>query len=123
MGGAMEQERAPGSAQPGNYPADVSLAEVLDDFEQRGFDEQFDVDDDTGATSCLACGQRTSVGDAEVLDGRRLEGASDPAEMAVVLGLQCPNCGRRGTVVCRYGPEASAGEAALLQSSRGATGR
>jgi hypothetical protein len=119
----VDHERAPGSGQPNSYPADVSLTEVLADFEQAGFSQLFDVDDNTGSTSCAGCGHQTSAGEADVLDARRLEGASDPAEMASVLGLRCPNCGRRGTVVCRYGPEASAGEAALLQASRGATGR
>jgi hypothetical protein len=119
----MDHERAPGSGQPSSYPADVSLTEVLAGFERAGFEQQFDVDDETGRTSCADCGHQTSADQAEVLEARRLEGASDPAEMASVLGLRCPKCGRRGTVVCRYGPEASAGEAALLQASRGATRR
>lgn len=33
-----------------------------------GFTQQFDVDDDTGMTSCPECRHETSVGDAEVLD-------------------------------------------------------
>ena len=119
----MEGERAHESDEPSRYPAGVSLAEVLTDFERAGFNGQFLVDDDTGTTSCTGCGHQASVDDVNVVDARRLEGASDPAEMASVLALRCPTWGRQGTLACRYGPEASAGEVALLQASRGATGR
>jgi DNA-directed RNA polymerase subunit RPC12/RpoP len=118
----MQDERAPGSGQPTNYPADVSLGEVLAEFEADGFTDQFEIDDATGACTCGACGRATSPDSIDVVTGRRLEGASDPAEMSTVLGVRCPHCGRRGTAVCRYGPEASEGEAALLLAARGATG-
>ena len=119
----MDPEVGRGSGEPASYPADVSLAEVLSGFERAGFDGHFDIDDDSGTCLCASCGQAAAPEEIEALEARRLEGASDPAEMAIVLGLGCPHCGRRGTVVCRYGPEASAGEAALVRASRGATGR
>jgi hypothetical protein len=119
----MTHEPDPASGPPTDYPSDVSLAEVLADFERAGFDGHFDIDEDSGTCLCTACGHAAAAEEVEVADARRLEGASDPAEMASVIGVRCPTCGRQGTVVCRYGPEASAGEAALLRASRGATGR
>jgi hypothetical protein len=34
--------------------------------------------------------------------------------MAAVLAMTCPACGRHGTAVLRFGPEAGPGDAALL---------
>jgi hypothetical protein len=45
---------------------------------------------------------------------RRIEGASDPADMAAVLGLECPACGARGAAIVRYGPEAGPGDEIVL---------
>jgi hypothetical protein len=104
-----------------DYPADTSLVEVLGELERRGYAGHFDVDDDSGTSLCVACGEASAVDEIVVEDSRRLEGASDPSEMASVLAVRCPHCQVGGTAVCRYGPEASAGEAALLRAARGAT--
>ena len=101
------------------YPADTSLAEVIAGFEQRGFTGHFDVDESTGSTTCVACGAASSPSEIEVADSRRVEGASDPSEMTSVLAVRCPSCGQTGTISCRYGPEASAGEADLLRAAKG----
>lgn len=109
----------PVPGEPSAYPADRPLAEVLRDAEARGYGGQFDVDDETGACACVACGAVSSPGDVQAGSVQRLEGASDPADMSAVLELTCPACGQQGTVVCRFGPEASAGEATLLRTARG----
>jgi hypothetical protein len=44
----------------------------------------------------------------------RLEGASDPADLAIVIPLQCPHCGTDGALIAGYGPEASQAEADVL---------
>ena len=44
----------------------------------------------------------------------RLEGESDPADMAMVVKLACPACGTAGTLILNYGPDASAEEADVL---------
>ncbi len=36
----------------------------------------------------------------------RFEGASDPGDSAIVIGVFCPECDARGTVVSAYGYEA-----------------
>lgn len=36
----------------------------------------------------------------------RFEGQSDPADSAIVMGVFCPECDSRGTVVSAYGYEA-----------------
>ena len=36
----------------------------------------------------------------------RFEGASDPDDMSIVVGLRCRICGRTGVVVSAFGPDA-----------------
>lgn len=104
---------------PTTYPADTSLAEVIAGFEQRDYTGHFDVDESTGAVTCVACGAASTPAEIEVEGSRRLEGASDPSEMTSVLAVRCPSCGQAGTISCRYGPEASVGEADLLHAAKG----
>jgi hypothetical protein len=95
-------------------PTDVTLVEVLDELARAGYRTDFLVDDD-GRTRCRACGRDWAAKELQ-LDGlRRLEGTSDPADMATVLALSCPGCGAQGTAVLRYGPEAGPGEAIVLE--------
>jgi len=47
---------------------------------------------------------------------RRLEGASDPDDMIVVAAVSCPKCGAKGTLVLKYGPEATPEESEVLRS-------
>jgi hypothetical protein len=96
-------------------PSDnTSMVAVLERLRADGYEAQFEPNDD-GDLCCLTCGHCTSPSDVAVDELRRLEGASDPADMAAVLAVRCPNCGARGTSVVRYGPEADAGHAALLR--------
>lgn len=46
----------------------------------------------------------------------RFEGPSDPADQAIVLGVTCPDWGRKGVLVSAYGPEADAEHGALLRA-------
>lgn len=99
---------------PGD-PHDVTLVEVLSELESIGYDVDFFVDENDGHVRCGVCRVSRAPAEVELDSLRRLEGASDPGDMTAVLALRCPRCGSRGTAVVRFGPEATAGEAALLQ--------
>lgn len=89
-------------------PSDnTTLSSVLADLEARGFVVQF-VPGEGGTIECTSCGVTSPVGDFAVADVRRLEGASDPDDMASVIAARCPNCSAAGTLVLTYGPMASA---------------
>lgn len=92
----------------------TSLVALLEAYRARGFTTDFSVLDD-GRLACGACRVRSDPEAASLERLRRVEGASDPADMAAVLGIECPSCGAKGTAVVRFGPEASAGEADLLR--------
>lgn len=97
-----------------------TLQEVLADWEQRGFAGQFGVAPE-GAVRCFTCRSVWPAGRAEVAGSHRLEGASDPDDMLLVIALRCPVCGVAGTLVCSYGPEASLEEGEVLRDLQGVT--
>lgn len=94
-------------------PDDATLTQVLSGLKDEGYDGDVIIDED-GGLRCTSCGQTTPAAEAQ-LDGlRRVEGVSDPADMAAVLATTCPGCGAHGTAVVRYGPEAGPGDSAVL---------
>ena len=67
-----------------------------------------------GLVRCESCGSTVGAGDVQVDSISRVEGASDPDEMAAVVAVTCPSCGARAALVLTYGPEASAADADVL---------
>jgi hypothetical protein len=90
----------------------VTLLSVLDHFATLGFTGQFDVHD--GGIRCLHCRQASPAAGIRLEELRRLEGASDPADMLAVAALRCPQCGALGTIVLNYGPESTPEDAEVL---------
>ena len=101
------------TVEPG-VPGDRTLSEVLADLVAEGFSEDVLVRED-GQLCCRGCGHCVAAEDMQLRALRRIEGASDPADMAAVLGLECPACGTRGTAVVRFGPETGPGDEIVLQ--------
>jgi hypothetical protein len=83
-----------------------SLLDVLSDSADAGFDAQL-IARQGGLVECVGCGVSSPASAFEIGGYRRLEGASDPADMLIVVLLGCPACGRRGTLVLGYGPNAT----------------
>jgi hypothetical protein len=51
------------------------------------------------------------------VDGiHRLEGASDPDDMAAVVAITCPACQAHAVLVLQYGPAASIEDADVLEA-------
>src|SRR3954447_24965887 len=97
-------------------PSDnTTLADVIRSYEDAGFVGQFGITED-GLLQCFACGTKSRPGDATLHSLRRMEGASDPADMLAVLAVTCPKCSTDGTVVVHYGPESEPGESAVLMA-------
>ncbi len=55
---------------------------------------------------CETCGTVSDAAEQSADDAARTEGASDPADMTLVVHLVCPNCGTAGVLTLGYGPEA-----------------
>ncbi|MCU1375219.1 MAG: endonuclease [Actinomycetia bacterium] len=60
------------------------------------------------------CGEATPADEVPVESLWRLEGASDPGDMAAVVAITCPHCDAKDVLVLRYGPEASAADSDVL---------
>jgi hypothetical protein len=99
---------------PGDH---TTLLEVLAHYHSAGFAADFLVVE-PGLVRCATCRADLEPNAVGLHSLRRLEGTSDPADMAAVVALVCPRCEARGTAVIRFGPEASLDEAQVLGSLR-----
>src|SRR3954468_11408049 len=81
------------------------LVEIITAFEDDGFTCSMTALAG-GRIRCGECGQSPAAGDFSVASLRRTEGASDPGDMSAIAAVTCPNCGAKGTMVLRFGPEA-----------------
>lgn len=92
-----------------------SMFEILRDFESEGYTDDM-LAREGGRVLCRACGEESPAGDFGTSIVRRMEGPSDPGDMAAVTGLTCPRCGGRGVLVLRYGPDASGEDIDVLSA-------
>jgi hypothetical protein len=82
-----------------------TVLEAVQFLERQGYTANLIVRPD-GTIRCGAC-QRTHPIEGALVDRVfRYEGASDPDDEAIVLGVRCPHCGTKGVVVSAYGPAA-----------------
>jgi hypothetical protein len=79
-------------------------AEAIEILRADGYGDSIEVSAD--GIWCHGCNQHHPV--TGVVQERiyRFEGASNPDDMAIVVGLRCRICGRTGIVVSAYGPDA-----------------
>jgi hypothetical protein len=90
-----------------NDPSEnVTSTELLRDYAAAGYDAEMNVTREA-TVHCSACGKDYAPRNIKLDSVRRMEGASDPDDMQVVVALLC-QCGAKGAVVLGYGPNASA---------------
>jgi hypothetical protein len=117
---AGDEPEEPSPASDGVPNDNTTLLAVLDRLAGDGWNENMSVTAD-GQVRCPRCRTESDPGSVALDTIRRLEGASDPADMVAVLALTCPNCQAKGVVVANYGPEASEGDVILLNAIEDAT--
>jgi hypothetical protein len=100
---------------PGAPSDNTTVSVVLADLAEDGWDGSFTPLED-GRLRCNTCREELAPHEAEIHALRRLEGASDPADMVAVVSLRCPRCGARGSMVLGYGPDASAEDSDVLSA-------
>lgn len=97
-------------------PSDgTTLSEVLEEYRRAGFASDFSVESDT-RVRCNHCATVFDSGRLPMFSLRRLEGASDPADMMAVVAAECPVCGADGTLVLGFGPMAATEDGLVLRS-------
>lgn len=93
------------------------MFEILQDLQADGFEgDLFAVEG--GSVRCGTCEVVSPAETVEVAELRRMEGASDPADMAAVVAAPCPSCGAKGVLVVMYGPEAGPADQDVLAALR-----
>ena len=85
-------------------PTPDTVTEAVALLRQQGFTT--DLYARAEGVHCGACGHDHNPAVAEIHTVHRFEGASDPDDEAIVVGLVCPACGTRGVLVAAYGPTA-----------------
>ena len=102
----MTPENQPAGT-PTDQPSDnTTLIEVIDGYKAAGYVTDFWAEEG-GLVRCGECQSVLAASKISMQSVRRLEGASDPADMATVVATSCPVCGAEGTMVLTYGPAAS----------------
>jgi len=102
-----------------NFPPsdDTTLIDVLEGYSEGGFSSSFVATEDS-QIECIKCGTVSSPSAVSMSSLRRLEGASDPADMVAVVALTCPACHTKGTLVLGFGPMATAQDSDVLAGLR-----
>jgi hypothetical protein len=97
----------------------ATSSDVLRRYADDGFAASFmAVEDPPSSMRCAACRTISPADAFDVVDERRLEGASDPDDMVIVVAARCPACGEGGAVSLGFGPEASPADADVVASLR-----
>jgi hypothetical protein len=91
------------------------MVEVIDRLEAEGYTTQFAAREG-GTIQCLTCRDSFAPDEAGTAELRRVEGASDPADMAAIGAVTCPRCDARGTLVLKFGPDATPEEDDALRA-------
>jgi hypothetical protein len=75
-----------------------SPSHAIDELRKRGFTEDFNLEE-----NCLVCNaQKFNPNEFEITEVYRFEGNSDPADEAIVYGIESHN-GTKGVLVNGYG--------------------
>lgn len=98
---------------PGEPTGAETLVSVLGEAAEAGYDTDLIIRDDA-TVECRACEARQPATDLTVDHVRRLEGASDVADMMLVALTTCARCGRKGAATLGYGPNAGPEDVAVL---------
>jgi nucleotide-binding universal stress UspA family protein len=91
-----------------------TLMSILDEAAEQGYETQ-QIGRTGGRIECTACGQHSPPASFDVQHVRRLEGASDAADLLLVVWSPCPSCEQRGVLILGYGPNASEDDTAILR--------
>lgn len=98
---------------PGAPSDNTSAVAVVASFQEEGYDAELWARPG-GQLLCGACRATSPAAALAIGRQRRLEGASDPDDMQLVVGATCPSCGTRGVISLHYGPNASEEDADVL---------
>jgi hypothetical protein len=91
----------------------ATVSEAINDLKKRGFSEDFNLQE-----NCLVCNSKKyNPDDFEISEVYRFEGATDPADEAIVYGIESTD-GTKGSLVNGYGYSSESMSDAIIQKLR-----
>lgn len=84
-----------------------TVSAVLADWKENGIGASFRPGGESATLLCTVCESERPADQFEVVTQRRMEGASDPDDMVLLVAARCPVCHVSGAVVLGFGSEAS----------------
>jgi hypothetical protein len=81
-----------------------TVTEAVQQLQSQGYATDFELD--AAGINCRACRHQHMPERLQVTHTYRFEGATNPSDEAIVLGVVCPDCGTKGVIVSAYGPSA-----------------
>lgn len=109
----MTQSDSPPEQDPGGVE---TATDVLDQMRKDGITESFRPGSQPATLTCGSCGIESAVERFDVIEDHRLEGASDPDDMVLVVGATCPECLTAGAIIVAFGPLASEVDSDIVQA-------
>ena len=119
--GRMPDPTADSAPADAASPADTPLGDVVRALGTEGYDGQF-IAAAEERVLCTACRSLIAADHLRADQVTRLEGASDPADMVMVVPLTCPVCATTGTLVLHYGAEVTEAEELVTVAMQRAPG-
>jgi hypothetical protein len=98
----------------GGVTGGATVLDFLAHFEKEGYRSSFLVRAG-GNMECTSCGAVLRADEFPLHRLRRVEGASDPADMCIVGATTCRNCGARGTFTACIGASCPPEDADVLR--------
>ncbi|MBK5223948.1 MAG: hypothetical protein JJE52_13965 [Acidimicrobiia bacterium] len=95
-----------------DVPSGLTVTEAIAELRADGYAEDVSVQDD--GLRCSRCRHVHRVDEVVIGAALRVEGATDPGDEAIVLGLVCSSCRARAVLVAGYGPTADPVEAGVV---------
>ena len=92
---------------------DRSQVEVEQHLDEKGFGGQFGAREGARVL-CFTCHEEFPADQLDADRARRVEGESDPSDMAILVPATCPHCGTGGTLSLQFGPMSSAEESDVI---------
>lgn len=100
-------------------PTETGLTmQILAQLAIEGFATDLHPAGEGGVLRCSACGSVSEADQFPVASEHRVEGASDPDDLVLIVAATCPVCASGGVVVLGYGPEASSADSDVVASLR-----
>lgn len=80
-----------------------TLLDALKDIVERGYTEDFNIDDENDALECKEKNLKIKAEDFEIDEFHRFEGPTNPSDMSILYAITSQKYNVKGSLVSAYG--------------------